>query len=75
MLLIFAAFEVGFAESDYKVDEDAGLLEVELTVTGQRETVGGVVLEVIPMTLGDYISMKGTLPDRVDSKEDPAEAG
>lgn len=48
---------------------------MELTVTGQRETIEGVVLEVVPMTLEDYIDMRGTLPDRVSSDEDPAEAG
>ena len=67
--------EVGFSEQDYAVSEDRGSLEIVLTVIGLREQDVGVTLEVTPMTIDDYLNMRGTLPRGVSVETDPAEPG
>lgn len=67
-----AAIWVGFSESDYAKQENAGPLKVVLTFTGQ--TNSEVTLEVVPMTISSYLNMTGSLPFGVQGK-DPAESG
>ena len=40
-----------------------------------HSTHEGVTLEVVPMTLNQYIDTTGGLPDGVSLEEDPAEPG
>lgn len=66
---------MGFSESDYSKQEDAGPLKISLTVTGQIDSE--VTLEVVPMTLAAYLNMSGTLPAELQGEDivDPAEDG
>ncbi len=52
-----------------------GHVQIELTFAGHHQTAARVTLEVVPMSLSQYVDMAGVLPDGVDSDEDPAEPG
>lgn len=73
--LCLAAVEFGFSEQDYAVNEDAGSLEILLTVIGLREEDVGITLEITPMTIGGYLNKTGAFPRGVDMETDPAEPG
>lgn len=65
-----------FWEADFVVVEDEGPLSISIT-TSERISLGeSLILEVVPMTLGEYIAMNGHLPAEINANGlDPAESG
>lgn len=76
LILTFAiGLEVGFGESDILVREDDEFTEVLITSSGNIARGESVVLEVLPLTLDQYVAMNRSIPNIISSNKDPAESG
>lgn len=70
-----AALEVGFGEGDYDKREDEGRCSIVITALGHMKETDSVVLEVVPVTLSEWVALHQNLPYGVGLDEDPAEPG
>lgn len=68
--------DVGFWEADFVVVEDEGPLSISITASERISLGESLIMEVVPMTLGEYIAMNGHLPAEINANGlDPAESG
>lgn len=52
---------MGFWEADFVVVEDEGPLSISITASERISLGESLIMEVVPMTLGEYIAMNGHL--------------